>query len=137
MEKIKYELLRLDKFNSNKHKFIMVPSTIFGILHGTGQSKGNAYMIYGYMVDRFNKDRNYAWPSQSRIMKDLDLGKKAVINAIDILEGVELLKVIRKRTEDGKNEVNKYVVYFPVVVNPLTEEEDELFPERIVIERVI
>lgn len=132
-QKPKYKLLRIDKLRSSQQPFIQVPQAVFEILHGTGKSKGNAYMLYSYIIDKYNKEKNYAWPSQNKIMKDLDLSKNAVITATKILEEKNLLKVHRVKSSEDKNEVNKYVAYFPVAINPLTPDEEEEYPDEIYI----
>lgn len=129
-KQISYKMLRIDKLKQSGQNFVQVPQIIFDILKDKGKSKGNAYMIYSYLVDKFNTKKSYAFPSQNRMMDDLGFSKSAILSATIILEEEGLLKVIRSKETANKNYVNKYVVYFPVASDVLTEEEEELAPEE-------
>jgi hypothetical protein len=136
-KQVSYTMLRIDKLKESGQYFVQVPHIIFEMLKDKGKSKGNAYMIYSYLVDKFNSKKSYAFPSQARMMDDLGFSKSAIISATQILEEEGLLKVFRSKESANKNFVNKYVVYFPVASNVLTEEEEELAPEEFIITKTI
>lgn len=127
---ITYELQRIDFL---KKDFMQVPNNVFQILKG----QHTAYMVYSYMIDKFNKNYNYAFPSITTIMEDIGGSKPTIIKAINVLEEKGLVKVIRSKEKADKNNVNKYVVYFPIAINPLTEEEQVLAPEKIIVTTTI
>ncbi|WHY87570.1 helix-turn-helix domain-containing protein [Neobacillus novalis] len=125
-EKMKFRFRRIDKLDSN---FTQISNNVFYILKG----KATAYMVYSYLNHRYNTTKCYAFPSISTIQKDLGIGSnKTVVSAIELLEEKRLVKVIREKQSNDRNAVNKYVVYFPVAINPLSKEEEELAPEEFV-----
>ena len=139
MEKtyVSYKMLRIDKLKESGQTFVQVPHIVFEILRTTGKSKGNAYMLYSYLIDKFNSKKSYAFPSQTRMMYDLGFSKSAILTATDILEKEGLLKVSRSKESSNKNFVNKYVVYFPVASNILSKEEEDLYPDEVIFTKAI
>jgi DNA-binding MarR family transcriptional regulator len=129
-KEITYELQRIDKM---KRDFMQVPNNVFQILKGDFA----AYTVYSYMIDKYNKNYNYAFPSLTTIMDGIGGSKPTIIKAIKSLEEKGLIKVIRTKESPEKNFANKYVVYFPIAINPLTKEEELLAPERIIITTTI
>ena len=102
--------------------FTQISNNVFYLLKG----KATAYMVYSYLNHRYNANMNCAFPSIKTIQKDLGIGSnKTVVKAIELLEEKNLLKLFGK-ININKNVVNKYIVYYPVVINALTEEEENL-----------
>jgi DNA-binding MarR family transcriptional regulator len=125
-ETIEYRFKRIDTLRDN---FTQISNNVFCILKG----KATAYMVYSYLNHRYNSTKNYAFPSIKTIQDDLGISSnKTVHSAIDLLEEKGLVKVIREKQTNNRNAVNKYVVYYPVAVNPLSKEEEELAPEEFV-----
>lgn len=130
-----YKVYPLTKFKpkeNNDHTFIMVPSQAFPLLKG----EFVAQSLYTYMVDKFNKEQSFAWPSLQRIMNDIGGSKNTILKAIRLLEEKKLLQVFRSKSSPEKNNVNKYVVYFPVF-NPLTDEEESMIYDGEIFEATI
>lgn len=124
--KIEIKFRRIDKLDKN---FTQISNNVFYLLKG----KATAYMVYSYLNHRYNTNYNYAFPSIKTIQVDLGIGSnKTVVTAIELLEEKKLIKVIREKTSVNKNAVNKYVVYYPVAINALTEEEERLAPEEFI-----
>lgn len=97
------------------------------------KSQTTAYMVYSYLNHRYNTNINCAFPSIKTIQKDLGIGSnKTVVKAIELLEEKKLVKVIREKTSANKNAVNKYFVYYPVVINALTKKEERLAPDEFI-----
>lgn len=123
--------VRFERYDKLKADFTQVSNGVFELLKG----KATAYMVYSYLCHRYNTTKNCAFPSIKTIQQDLGIGSnKTVVTAIEQLEEKKLVKVLRKKESANKNEVNKYVVYFPVVINALTEEEEELAPAEFIQE---
>jgi len=128
MEKqnVQFKFTRIDKLDKN---FTQISNNVFILLKG----KATAYMIYSYLNFRYNREKSYAFPSIKTIQNDLGIASnKTVITAIEHLEEKRLIKVIREKENANKNSVNKYVIYFPVAINPLTTEEELLAPEEFI-----
>ncbi|GMB74086.1 helix-turn-helix domain-containing protein [Bacillus cereus] len=121
-KKIEIKFRRIDKLDRD---FTQISNNVFYLLKG----KATAYMVY----HRYNANMNCAFPSIKTIQKDLGIGSnKTVVKAIELLEEKKLVKVIRKKININKNVVNKYIVYYPVVINALTEEEEKLAPDEFI-----
>ncbi|HDR6269794.1 TPA: helix-turn-helix domain-containing protein [Bacillus cereus] len=117
---------RIDKLDRD---FTQISNNVFYLLRG----KATAYMIYSYLNHRYNNNMNYAFPSISTIQRDLGIGSnKTVCTAIELLEGKNLIKVIREKESTNKNSVNKYIVYYPYVINSLTSGEEDMWPDEII-----
>ncbi|WP_270364429.1 helix-turn-helix domain-containing protein [Bacillus paranthracis] len=125
-KKIEIKFRRIDKLDRD---FTQISNNVFYLLKG----KATAYMVYSYLNHRYNTNMNCAFPSIKTIQKDLGIGSnKTVVKAIELLDEKKLVKVIRERTSASKNAVNKYVVYYPVIINALTEEEEKLAPDEFI-----
>lgn len=117
---VKYE--RYDKLKTN---FTQTSNNIFFVLNG----QPHAFMLYNYLCYRYNTTYNYAFPSLTTIQKELGMSKMTVVKNIKILEEKNLIKIIRQSETSTKNLVNRYVPYYPVVLNALTKEEEQQIPE--------
>ncbi|MDI6678830.1 MULTISPECIES: helix-turn-helix domain-containing protein [Bacillus cereus group] len=125
-KKIEIKFRRIDKLDRD---FTQISNNVFYLLKG----KATAYMVYSYLNHRYNTNMNYAFPSIKTIQKDLGIGSnKTVVKAIELLEEKKLVKVIREKININKNAVNKYVVYYPIIINALTEEEELLAPDEFI-----
>jgi DNA-binding MarR family transcriptional regulator len=126
LEQMEFKFKRIDSLKDN---FTQISNNVFYLLKG----KATAYMVYNYLNYRYNATKNYAFPSIRTIQDDLGISSnKTVHAAIELLEEKGLVKVIREKQTNNRNAVNKYVVYYPVAVNPLSKEEEELAPEEFV-----
>ncbi len=127
MEQLKgIKFRRIDKLDKN---FTQISNNVFYLLKG----KATAYMVYSYLNHRYNVSKSFAFPSIKTIQKDLGIGSnKTVHGAIETLEQKKLVKVFREKTSENKNAVNKYVVYYPVSIDTLTEEEELLAPDEFI-----
>ncbi|AVP46913.1 helix-turn-helix domain-containing protein [Bacillus cereus group sp. MYBK5-1] len=125
-KKIEIKFRRIDKLDRD---FTQISNNVFYLLKG----KATAYMVYSYLNHRYNTNMNCAFPSIKTIQNDLGISSNRTVHtAIDVLEEKKLVKVIREKTSANKNAVNKYVVYYPVVINALTEEEERLAPDEFI-----
>jgi hypothetical protein len=128
---ITYLVRRIDEMDKRFHQ---MPDLAFTVLAG----KPAAYMIYSYLVKNFNTKFNYAFPTIAQIMNDLGFGSNTtVITAIDYLEEKRLIRTKKRKQGSNKYDNNRYVVYYPVALNPLTKEENEMFPKEEIVTTTI
>ncbi|MBN8211100.1 helix-turn-helix domain-containing protein [Bacillus sp. NTK071] len=126
MNEVKIKFRRIDKLDRD---FTQISNNVFYLLRG----KPTAYMVYSYLNHRYNINMNYAFPSIKTIQQDLGIGSnKTVVKALETLEEKKLIRIIKEKTSVNRNAVNKYVVYYPVIINALSEEEEHLAPEEFV-----
>lgn len=75
--------------------------------------------VYRYLLQRYNDDYGYAWPSWSVIMRETNIGsKQTVSNALDALEYLGLIKRVARENENGWD--NNCYVFLP----PIESEEE-------------
>ena len=128
---ISYLVRRIDKMDE---KFHQMPDLAFTVLAG----KPAAYMIYSYLVKNFNSNYNYAFPTILQIQNDLGFGSNTTVTtAIKYLEERKLIRIEKRKHGSNKYDNNRYVVYYPVSLNPLTEEEDKMFPTEEIVTATI
>lgn len=66
--------------------------------------------VYRYLLQRYNAEKGYAWPSWSTIMRETNIGSRQTIKrAIEALEYLELIK--RMSHEWGNN----FYVFLPPI----------------------
>lgn len=70
-----------------------------------------AYRLAPIVALRYlNRSRGFAWPSLATLSADLGVGKKAILRAVEALEGHGLLSVVRSR---GRGHANEYRLETP------------------------
>jgi SOS-response transcriptional repressor LexA len=111
-----------------------MPDLAFKVLAG----KPAAYMIYSYLVKNFNDRYNYAFPTIAEIQQDLGFGSNTTVTtAIKYLEEKRLIRIEKRKQGTNKYDNNRYVVYYPVALNPFTKEENNQFPTEEIVTTTI
>ncbi|QVY62977.1 helix-turn-helix domain-containing protein [Cytobacillus gottheilii] len=73
-----------------------------------------AERVYRYLLQRYNADYGYAWPSWNSIMRETGIGSKGTVsNALKALEHLELIKRVTHENDHGWDN-NCYVFIAPI-----------------------
>jgi hypothetical protein len=70
--------------------------------------------VYRYLLQRYNSEYNYAWPSYSAIMRESNIGSRSTVSgALEALEQLELIRRVSRENENGWD--NNCYVFMPPI----------------------
>ncbi|WP_174732995.1 helix-turn-helix domain-containing protein [Mesobacillus harenae] len=101
------------RLQENGEKFIPLPSNLRHYVY-MNNYKAEMSFLYGLIVDYYNVEKGYAFPSIYQLAKDYGKSEKTVGEHLKVLKKVGLIDVF----ESSRGKVN---FYKPLV--PLTQEE--------------
>lgn len=94
--------------------FAAVPTAVCKYYVRHPKFTATAERVYRYLLQRYNEDYGYAWPSWSVIMRETGIGSKQTLQrALDALEHLELIKRVTHENEGGWSN-NCYVFRAPI-----------------------
>jgi DNA-binding transcriptional ArsR family regulator len=102
------------KLKENGELFIALPSDIRHYVYLDGYKSEMSY-LYGLIVDYYNVDKCYAFPSQYTLAKDYGKSEKTVVEHLKVLKSVGLIDVF----DNGKGKVNYYKPLVPLTKDVL------------------
>lgn len=104
--------------------YTAMPNEVLKIFVGHPKFDGKCVLVYLYLLDKYNANFKYAFPTQDQIADETFISRQSVIRALAVLEELNLIQAIYN-TDYGNN------VY--VFKKPITnrEEFEQQFPEVV------
>lgn len=94
----------------NELGFTAIPNEILRVYTKHPKFNGNALLVYMYLLDKFNIEFRYAFPTQDQIAEGTFLSRQTVNKAISTL--VELELIVKRYNSDFGN--NNYMFNKPI-----------------------
>lgn len=108
----------------NKLGFTALPNEIFDIYVSHPKFNGNCVLVYTYLLNRYNVDEGYAWPTQDQIADATFISRTSVNTYIKTLETVGLIRTVYNG-DYGNN------VYIPLKPISSRAEFEQTFPVAV------
>lgn len=83
---------------------------------------GNCFAVYMFLLDRYNADKGYAWPTQDQIADALLMSRPTVVKMLKDLAYLRLITILNSPVGTNK-------VYVPMKPLGSIEEVESAFPE--------
>ena len=95
-------------------------------------TNGNEFKIYSYLCMRYNRERQYAFPSIRTIAIDCNMSAKTVQKCISRLQEIKLIKILKFSEKTTPYANNMYRIYYPIIIkNALEEAERRKMQEEL------